>query len=95
MFINKIKNDLIAIDEPTRKDIMSAARKTLRYTLREDITAVHQLKSWIKQQYQSIQPRYSSHLYSESALNPLHIKEVKPIYSDQSEVVDGRVVLRR
>lgn len=94
VFINKIKNDLIAIDEPTRKDIMSAARKTLRYTLREDITAVHQLKSWIKQQYQSIQPRYSSHLYSESALNPLHIKEVKPIYSDQSEVVDGRVVLR-
>lgn len=40
VFINKIKNDLIVIDEPTRKDIMSAARKTLRYTLREDITAV-------------------------------------------------------
>ena len=37
---------------------------------------------------------YSSHLHSESIWKATNIKEVKPVYSDHSEVVDGRVVIR-
>ncbi len=37
---------------------------------------------------------YSSHLYSESEWKSTNVKEVKPIYSENSEMVDGRVVVR-
>jgi len=39
--------------------------------------------------------RYNSHLHSESEQSPLHVQEIKAVYSDSSETVDGRVVLLR
>ena len=36
---------------------------------------------------------YSSHLYNESSSSVLHVPEVKPIYSETSEVVEGRTVI--
>lgn len=38
---------------------------------------------------------YRSHLYSETAFSPLRVAEVKPTYSQNPEMVDGRVVLLR
>ncbi|MGO4710529.1 transketolase C-terminal domain-containing protein [Chryseobacterium sp. 2TAF14] len=37
---------------------------------------------------------YSSHLYSQSQWKAENVQEIKPIYSDASEDVDGRVVVR-
>lgn len=39
--------------------------------------------------------RYTSHLYSNSQDSPLRIQETKPVYSEKSDIVDGRVVLVR
>ncbi|BBH53342.1 alpha-ketoacid dehydrogenase subunit alpha/beta [Fluviispira sanaruensis] len=38
---------------------------------------------------------YENKLYSESEESPLKVKETKPIYSEKSEIVDGRVILQR
>jgi pyruvate/2-oxoglutarate/acetoin dehydrogenase E1 component/TPP-dependent pyruvate/acetoin dehydrogenase alpha subunit len=41
------------------------------------------------------QRRFRSHLYSESRHSPLQVPEVKPIYSDEPERIDGRLLLLR
>ncbi len=94
VFITKIKNDLIAIDEPIKKDLASKARKVLRYLLGESNEAKTALLQWIDAFYKEIQPKFSSHLYSDLPNKATNIKEVKAIYDDNSEKVDGRVVLK-
>ncbi|WP_047414794.1 thiamine pyrophosphate-dependent enzyme [Cellulophaga sp. Hel_I_12] len=93
-FIAKIKNDLIAIDEPIKKDLASKARKVLRYLLGENNEAKAELTEWIDQFYKEMQPKFSSHLYSDLPNKATNVKEVKPCYDETSEKVDGRVVLK-
>ncbi|WP_340073651.1 thiamine pyrophosphate-dependent enzyme [Leptobacterium sp. I13] len=94
VFINKLKNDLIANDEPSKKNVISIARKALRYIIHEETPEKEQLKNWIANYYVEIQPKYSSHLYSEDDLNATKIRAVPPEYSEEKEEVDGRVLLR-
>ncbi|WP_055443332.1 alpha-ketoacid dehydrogenase subunit alpha/beta [Lacinutrix himadriensis] len=93
-FITKLTNDLIAIIEPIRKDNLSTARKALRYVLSETSAEKTQIINWINTYIDTIQPKYSSHLHSESKLSALHVKEVKPSYDDDAKLVDGRLVIR-
>ncbi|MFN4299574.1 MAG: thiamine pyrophosphate-dependent enzyme [Thermaurantimonas sp.] len=92
--ITSIIEQLGKLTEPLRRDILSTVRKALRLTIRENSAARQTLEGWLKTYTETYQRRYSSHLYSESPLSALHIKEVKPVYSDQSPEVDARVVLR-
>ncbi|WP_417882328.1 alpha-ketoacid dehydrogenase subunit alpha/beta [Xanthomarina gelatinilytica] len=94
VFINKLKNDLADIKEPIRKDILSTARKALRYVISESSSEKNQLTQWINAYIETVQPKYSSHLYSESPKSALNVKEVKPTYNDKSEEVDARLVIR-
>ena len=93
-FIEQILNSLNAIDEPTRKDVVSYARKALRYITFEDHVERDLLVSWIDTIFEIHQPKYSSMLYSESKQNALNIEAVAPIYGSDSQTVDGRIVLR-
>ncbi len=93
-FINKLRNDLDHIDEPLRKDILSTARKALRYLISENTPARTALQNWVNQYIANIQPKYSSHLYSESDLKATNQNEILPTYNSDSEEVDGRIVLR-
>lgn len=92
VFIEKAANDLAAIKEPIRKDILATARKTLRLVLGENGQAT--LNQWIASYKTKIQPKYSSHLFSESSDNALTGTEVPPTYNAQDEEVDARLVLR-
>ncbi|WP_350288421.1 thiamine pyrophosphate-dependent enzyme [uncultured Croceitalea sp.] len=93
-FITKIKNDLIAIEEPIKKDLASHARKVLRYVIGEDSTEKKTLQAWTTQFMQETQPAFSSHLYSEQADNATTVQKIAPIYDGNTEQVDGRVILR-
>ena len=42
----------------------------------------------------SEQYKYSSHLYSQTNQNVFHVKEVLPIYQENAEMVDARIILR-
>jgi pyruvate/2-oxoglutarate/acetoin dehydrogenase E1 component/flagellar biosynthesis/type III secretory pathway protein FliH len=94
VFITKLKNDLESIFEPIRKDIMSAARKALRFVIGETSEEKNQLINWINSYSEKNQPKYSSHLYSESKKSALLVKEVKPTYDANAEDVDARVIIR-
>jgi pyruvate/2-oxoglutarate/acetoin dehydrogenase E1 component len=93
VFIEKIINDLKSINEPIRKEVISAARKALRYVISESSQPKEALQDWIDNYFDDIQPKYSSHLYSESNASSIRIKEVLPIYDDAKEV-DARLILR-
>ena len=94
VFITKLRNDLDAIAEPLRKDILTATRKALRYVVSENSTEKTELQNWINNYIETIQPKYSSHLHSASSKKAINQVEVLPIYDDNAEDVDGRVVIR-
>jgi len=93
VFIEKISSDLASIKEPIRKEIITTARKVLRMVV-NDTAAKSQLSNWISNYTSKIQPKFSSHLFSQSQNNVLTSKEVAPIYDANSEEVDARLVLR-
>ncbi|GAB5563913.1 MAG: alpha-ketoacid dehydrogenase subunit alpha/beta [Winogradskyella sp.] len=94
VFISKLSSDLASIEEPLKKDIISVARKALRYVISEDSTHKTTLQNWIDNYLAVTQPKYSSHLYSESEMSPLKQVEASPTYDNDAKMVDGRIVLR-
>lgn len=93
-FILKIKNDLTAIKEPLRKDVIVAARQVLRLTRNDSSTYRRQLVDWVNEVKLANHDRYSSYLYSESDYNVASVKPVKAAYSGEAKQVDGRELLR-
>lgn len=82
-----------AID-PIRKDVLSIARKVLRKIAAENTTEKTMLAAWIQQKIEENKERYSSHLYSQSELNATKVAPVAPIYTENSKMEDGRLILR-
>ncbi len=93
-FIERLTNDIIALEEPLKRDLHSNARKALRYVLGETHPAKEALLNWV-QEYRTIsQPLYSSHLYSELEGKATNVPEVVPRYDSNPEMTDGRIILR-
>ncbi len=93
-FITKIKNDLSAILEPNRRDILSAAKSILRLTRSENIAEKTQLSDWLKEANLANYDRYSSYLHSESSQKALSVKPVSAEYQTEVKMLDGRELLR-
>ncbi|WP_339611090.1 transketolase C-terminal domain-containing protein, partial [uncultured Planktosalinus sp.] len=93
-FLNKLIEEFEALKEPIRKEILSTARKALRYVLSEKSDTKEELLSWIQTYYAKIQPKYSKHLYSESAEKAIDVTEVKATYDQEAKEVDARIIIR-
>ncbi|MDO9188008.1 MAG: thiamine pyrophosphate-dependent enzyme [Bacteroidia bacterium] len=93
-FIIKIKNDLNAIKEPIRKDMIVAAKQVLRLVRNENTVSKTQLIDWLNESNLANHDRYSSYLHSESELNALNVKPVLAEYKGENKMVDGRELLR-
>jgi 2-oxoisovalerate dehydrogenase E1 component len=91
-FITPIVTALKGNTEPIRKDIISAAKKVLRITREENISAKAQLIDWLAASKSANHDRYSSTLLSEFETSPMKVAEVKPVLSGKME--DGRIILR-
>lgn len=92
IFIEKYAADLAAVKEPIRKDLITLARKVLRMVIKEN--GKDALASWITSYTENIQPKFSSHLFSQSANNVFSVNEFLPTYDESAEEVDARLVLR-
>ncbi|WP_271781889.1 alpha-ketoacid dehydrogenase subunit alpha/beta [Aquimarina algiphila] len=93
-FISPLITSLASKEEPIRKDILEATRKTLRYLTKENFAEKLMLQNWINTYIANIQPKYSDHLYSENDNNVISIKEVLPVFDNNAELVDGRLIIR-
>ncbi|MBF6641004.1 transketolase [Flavobacterium sp. J49] len=92
VFIEKYASELASIKEPIRKDIITTARKVLRLVVKE--SGQSQLATWITNYTNKIQPKFSSHLFSQSDKTVLGATTVAPTYDESAEEVDARLVLR-
>ena len=93
-FITKLKNDIANTQDALRRDLLETARKAIVYVRNENISSKKQLQNWIKKYLNSEQERFSSHLYSNSNQNISCVQEVKPTYSSNPDVVDGRIIIK-
>jgi pyruvate/2-oxoglutarate/acetoin dehydrogenase E1 component/TPP-dependent pyruvate/acetoin dehydrogenase alpha subunit len=93
-FITKYKDDLEKITNPIRKDVLIAARKSLRYLKEEEFAEKIELQNFIKATIKDAAGKYSSYLLSESEYSALNVVEKKPVYAQKQNLVDARVVMR-
>lgn len=94
VFIKPMIESLKSTKEPIRKEILETVRKTLRYTLKENNTAITALNQWLDSYSKEVREKYSSNLFSSSDKAANKVAAVAPIYNDSSEEVDARVIMR-
>lgn len=90
-------DEMNQLGEPTRRDVISTAKKALRHICNScspDKSLKKNLIPWIERNELIGESLYCSHLYSDSEKAALRVKEVLPVYSGNSVVVPGREILR-
>lgn len=92
--IKQLRETLSKKPNPLKMDSLKAARNALRITRTESTPVRRSLQRWVNESIKKAQEDYSSYLYSQSDLSALKVKEVKPAYSDNSPLVDGREVVQ-
>ncbi len=93
-FITKKINDLKAITEPVRRDIHTAIREALVYLANDTSEAKNQLLAWYQQAKEQTRKMYNTTLYNDSDKGITYVEEIAPTYDDNSEMVDGRIIIR-
>lgn len=83
-----------AVISVAKKDIFHLVRKSLLLTRGNQTAERQNLQTKFEEIYAVEKENYSSHLYSQSEWKATNVKEVAPVFSDASETVDGRVVVR-
>ena len=92
-FIGKLKNDLAAINEPIRKDILSTLRKSLRYLRDENSAEKTAIQNLIKDITAKAFDKYSSRLVNDTT--PIESIQAKvPTYAAEKNMVDARIIMR-
>ncbi len=91
--IMSIAEQLGNTTEPIRKDIAVAINQALRLTYGEANETRQALVSFKLDFLRNNTEKYSSNLYSASASSVSKVKENKPVYTDNSKLVDGREIL--
>jgi 2-oxoisovalerate dehydrogenase E1 component len=90
--ITALKNELLGIREPLRRDTHTAVNKAIR--LARNSNLAKELIDWRHARLGESWDAYNSLLYSESSESALNVKETKPVFNSDSPRVDGRQVLQ-
>lgn len=95
--VGLISSELKKIAFPIRKDNMSAAKRILRHvcsdcSIREKLQL--DLTTWMNSNYDDAHDRYSSDLYCETSRAAIKVKPVSAEFSEKSQMVNGREILR-
>jgi pyruvate/2-oxoglutarate/acetoin dehydrogenase E1 component/TPP-dependent pyruvate/acetoin dehydrogenase alpha subunit len=94
--IGIISKNLKNIKAPIRKDVISAAKRILRYVCndcphREWLS--DQLSAWFDRRFADKFEKYNAHLYTENNFSVLNVSGIAPEYSESSAEVPGREIL--
>jgi 2-oxoisovalerate dehydrogenase E1 component len=95
--VDKITENLKLVLAPIRKDNFMAARKIIRNVCGSCLKAdslKHEMQGWLKRNYETAGKSYDAYLYNDTPTSVLNVKPVSPVYSDKSEEVPGRQILR-
>lgn len=87
--LEQIKDNLLNIQVPFRRDIMATIMDVLTEVHDEPSSARQSLIDWRNAQEPINQQRFGSHVYSQSQESASLVPEVKPIYSENSPTLNG------
>ena len=93
--IIKIRKQLSNIIYPLKSDIYKSLKFVQRTIRSENNLAKNYLLNLINEKDKKYSLDYNSHLYSESKLSALNVKEIKPQYDKKDNIVDGREVINK
>ncbi len=79
--------------DPGRKDIVSAVRKSLRLTSKDNNPQKQVLVRWLEEENDRNNQRYNTKLFTGTPQSPLKVAQVAPRYFEDSKLIDGREVL--
>ena len=91
--INELIGELKSAIDPSRREIMSIARRSI-WEIKENTETKQKLSAWILENLFQNSERYSSSLYSESDFAVLKANVVPIEYPTEEKMIDGREVLR-
>ena len=77
-----------------RRDLLSATRLLLRQSIQDQSPERYALANWVGRIQLKAQDRYSSYLHSNSTENISKIQKVEVAYSSETQLEDGRIILR-
>ena len=77
-----------------RRDLLSKARNLLGMLATSNVPEKTALRNFINRLNTENHNRYNTKLYNETSTSALNVVEVSPIYDVNSELVDGRIILR-
>lgn len=89
-----ISTQINQIEEPTYKDLLHNSRKALRILTQFNHAVKDEIRNWKEELTKRLNPKFSSHLYSESQYRLDKIVPIPVEYSDDAELVDGRIIIR-
>ena len=85
----KIRDRLLNLQTPLRRDVMVAIRDVLLTLKDENMPSKRVLIEWKAKQEPLHRDRYGSHLYSQSAESALNVPEIKPVYAENAPTLQG------
>ena len=83
-----------AVISVAKKDIFQLIRRSLLLTRKNPSSERQNLQQKFEEIFVVEKDNYSSHLYSQSEWKATNVKEIAPVFSENSLTVDGRVVVR-
>ncbi len=89
-----IRAELQKTVSPLRRDEVASVKKALRVMRFDKPATKANLLNWLAESDTLNHDRYNSHLYSQSANSPLLVTPVAPLFSDESLVLDGYLILQ-
>ncbi|HOW41307.1 MAG TPA: thiamine pyrophosphate-dependent enzyme [Bacteroidales bacterium] len=95
--VDEFTDELKKVINPIRKDNFVTARKMLRNvcgSCEKSGNLKEELEGWLKRNYMDAHIAYNMFLYNETPTSVLNVKPVAPVYSENSQEVPGRQVLR-
>ena len=92
-----VAKNLRGIKAPIRKDILSAAKRILRYVCNDcprRLELQEELSSFYSRRFVEKFEKYNAHMYLENSRSALEVEAVAPVIPEGIEEVPGREILR-
>jgi pyruvate/2-oxoglutarate/acetoin dehydrogenase E1 component len=91
--LTSVVDELRGVVDPARRDVLSAVRKVLRLTVKDNSLQRQQLLNWLNDENVKNHDRFNSKLFSQTPYSPLNVAHVPVRYNDDAKQIDGREVL--
>ncbi|RZK24278.1 MAG: transketolase, partial [Flavobacterium sp.] len=91
--IGKIAAHLASMPDALRKEVVSAARKTIRQTAKTPSEDRNKLIKWYEDKTAIYAELYNSKLFTDGLESPFNVPQVAAQYSEDGKMLDGREIL--